>query len=225
MKVLALTVAVLALSAASVEAQQLSCTNAPSHYSAPGQIDNGRTVVLPKGGTQTTYVDGWTHASEPDDTYGKGGRRTTDKDNTGVVRTITKCDAKNVVRQAVQSENQNGVIVTTLTSWNAAGAQISKETRRTAAASLPPQGQQAQPVQSAPPPSGYPSAGAPPPPPPPPGDQTMNGPPPGSDPNGPPPGYDPNGPPPGYDSGGPPPYGPPVGIGGFGFSFGTRHRF
>ena len=64
-------------------------------------------------------MDFFIRASEPDDTYGKGGRRTTDKDNAGIVRTITKCDPKNVLRQAVQSENQNGAMVTTITSWNA----------------------------------------------------------------------------------------------------------
>jgi hypothetical protein len=219
MKVLASTVAILALLAGSAEAQQANCGD-PVHYSAPNQVDNGRSIELSKGGYQTTYADGWSHASEPDATFGKGGRRTTDKDNTGAIRAVTICDPKGVARQKVDAELQNGVTVRTTTSWNAAGAQISKDTKRIAAnTSQPtsPHGQgQAQPAQT-PPPPGYPSAGGPPPPGgPPPGDQTMNGP---------PPGYDQNGPPPGYDSGPPPPSGPPIGIGGFGFSFGTRHRF
>ena len=229
MKVLASAVAILALLAVSAEAQQANCRD-PVHYSVPNQVDNGRTIELSNGGFQTTYADGWSHASEPDSTFGKGGRRTTDKDNTGAVRAITKCDAHGVARQKIEAEVQNGVTVRTTTSWNAAGAQISKDTKPIAAntsSSPSPQGQ-AQPVQTPPPspPPGYPSAGGPPPPGPPPGDQTMNGPPPGYDPNSsPPPGYDPNGPPPGYDSGPPPPGGPPIGIGGFGFSFGTRHKF
>jgi hypothetical protein len=238
MKVLALTVTVLALSAVSAAAQQPTCNGTYAHYSAPGQVDPGRTVELSSGGFQTNYADGWTHASEPDSTFGKGGRRMTDKDNTGLVRTIAKCDPKSVLRQKVESEYQNGALVTTMTSWNANGVQTSKETRRVAA-SAPAPGPQGQPPQPGspsaggqppppppgypsaggqpppPPPPGYPSAGGPPPPPPP-GDQTMNG-------NGPPPGYDQNGPPPpGYDAGGPPPTGPA--IGGFGIGFGFRYK-
>ena len=223
MKVLALTIAVLALTAVSAEAQRPNCKDTYTHYSTPGQPDNGTTIALPNGGFQTTYADGWTHTSVPDSSFGAGGRQMTDKDNAGHVRTITKCDPKNVVRQETEADYQNGLIITTITNWNASGHQTGKDIKRTAASTAPsPQGQQTQPAQPQPP-TGYPSASGPPPPPP--GDQTMNGPPPGYDPNGPPPGYDPNGPPPGYDGGGPPPYGPPIGIGGIGFSFGSRHRF
>ena len=219
MKVLALTVAILALGAVTAEAQRPNCKDTYTHYSAPGQPDQGTTVALPNGGFQTTYVDGWTHTSEPDSSYGAGGRQMSEKDNTGRIRTVVKCDPKNMARQETNSDYQNGLIVMTVITWNASGAQIGKDTKRMAAGAPPqptPQGQQAQPMQ--PPPPGYPSAGGPPPPP---GDQTMNGPPPGYDdqgPSGPPP-------PPGYDVGGPPPTGPPIGIGGVGFSFGFGHKF
>ena len=224
MKMLALTIAVLAFSAVSAEAQKPNCKDTYTHYSAPGQVDQGTTVALPNGGFQTSYLDGWTHTSEPDSTYGAGGRQLTEKDNSGRVRTVTKCDPKNIVRQETDSEYQNGLIIMTVTTFNASGGQIGRDIKRMAAGTPPPpapQGQQAQPMQ--PPPPGAPTAGGPPPPPP--GDQTMNGPQ-----NGPPPGYDqgPNGPPPppGYDAGGPPPTGPPIGIGGFGFGFGfgTGHK-
>lgn len=217
MKVLALTVAMLALTVVSAEAQRPNCKDTYVHYSAPGQTDQGTTVALPNGGFQTTYVDGWTHTSEPDSSYGAGGRQMTEKDNTGRVRMVVKCDPKNMARQETNSDYQNGLIVMTVITWNASGKQIGKDTQRMAAGTPPPspQGQQAQPMQ--PPPPGYPSAGGPPPSP---GDQTMNAPPPGYDqgPNGPPP-------PPGYDTGGPPPTGPPIGIGGVGFSFGFGHKF
>ena len=220
MKMLALTIAILALCAASAEAQRPNCKDTYTHYSTPGQADNGTTVALPNGGFQTTYADGWTHTSAPDSSFGAGGRLMTDKDNTGHARTITKCDPKNIVRQETESEYQNGLIIMTITTWNASGKQTGKDIKRMAA-NTPPgsQGQQAQPTQpQQPPPPTYPSAGEPPPPPP--GDQTMNGPPPGYDqgPNGPPP-------PPGYDTGGPPPTGPPIGIGGVGFSFGFGRKF
>jgi hypothetical protein len=213
-----LTVAVLALSVASAAAQRPNCKDTYTHYSAPGQVDQGTTVALPNGGFQTTYLDGWTHTSEPDSSYGAGGRQMSEKDNTGRVRTVTKCDPKNMARQETDSEYQNGLIIMTVTTWNASGVQINKDIKRMTAAAPPPtpQGPQAQPVQP-PPPPGYPAAGGPPSS----ADQTMNGPPPGYDqgPNGPPP-------PPGYDAGGPPPTGPPIGIGGFGFGFGfgTGHK-
>ena len=214
MKVLALTIAILALSAVSAEAQRPNCKDTYTHYGTNGQPENGTTVALPNGGFQTTYADGWTHTSEPDSSYGGGGRQMVDKDNTGRVRTSTKCDPKNIVRQETESEYQNGLIILTITTWNASGAQTGKDIKRMTAgnpAPAPsPQGQQAQPAQ----PPGSPSAGGPPP-----GDQGMNGAPPGYDqgPNGPPP-------PPGYDQGGPPPTGPPIGIGGFGFGFGFGHK-
>jgi len=222
MRVLALTCAILALSAVSAEAQRPNCIDRYIHYSSPGQADNGTTVALPSGGFQTTYADGWTHTSEPDSSYGAGGRQMVEKDNTGRVTLVTKCDPKNIARQETQSEYQNGLIILTITNWNASGKQISKDTKRMAAGNPTPapspQGQQAQPAPppgSAPP--GYPTAGGPPPPPQ--GDQTMNGPPPGYD-------QGPNGPPPGYDEGGPPPTGPPIGVGGvgFGFGFGFGHK-
>jgi hypothetical protein len=223
MRVLALTCAILALSAVSAEAQRPNCKDTYTHYGTNGQPENGTTVALPSGGFQTTYADGWTHTSEPDASFGAGGRQMTDKDNTGRIRTITKCDPKNIVRHETESEYQNGLIIMTITSWNASGHQTGKDIKRIAAGNPTPppspQGQQAQPAP--PPPPSYPSAGAPPPPPPPPppgpADQTMNGPPPGYD-------QGPNGPPPGYDQGGPPPTGPPIGIGGFGFGFGFGHR-
>jgi len=214
MKVLALSIVILAVSTMSAEAQRPNCKDTYVHYGTPGQVDNGTTVALPNGGFQTTYTDGWTHASEPDSSYGGGGRQMVDKDNTGRIRTSTKCDPKNVVRQATASEYQNGLIILTITTWNASGAQTGKDIKRMAAGNPAPppspQGQQAQPTQ---PPSGNTSAGGPPP-----GDQSNGGPPPGYDqgPNGqPPPGY-------GYDQGPPP---PGVGIGGFGFGFGIGRRF
>jgi len=210
MKVLALTVAILALSAVSAEAQRPNCKDTYTHYSAPGQVDQGTTAALPNGGFQTSYVDGWTHTSEPDSTHGAGGRQLTEKDNTGRVRTVMRCDPKNIVRQNTDSDYQNGLIIMTVTTYNASGVQIGKDIKRMAAATPPqptPQGQQAQPAQPPQPPPGYPSAGGPPP-----GDQTMNGPPPGYDQGGPPP--------PGYDPGGPPVTGPPIGVGGVGFGFG-----
>jgi len=214
MKVLALSIVILAVSTMSAEAQRPNCKDTYVHYGTPGQADNGTTVALPNGGFQTTYTDGWTHTSEPDSSYGGGGRQMVDKDNTGHVRTSTKCDPKNIVRQETVSEYQNGLIILTITTWNASGAQTGKDIKRMAAgnpAPAPsPQGQQAQPTQS---PSGNTSAGGPPP-----GDQSNGGPPPGYDqgPNGPPPpGY-------GYDQGPPP---PGVGIGGFGFGFGIGRRF
>jgi hypothetical protein len=199
MRVLALTIAVLALCTAAAEAQRPNCKDTYTHYSAPGQVDQGTTVALPNGGFQTSYLDGWTHTSEPDSTYGAGGRQLTEKDSTGRVRTVMRCDPKNIVRQNTDSEYQNGLIIMTVTSYNASGVQIGRQIQRmTAAASPPgPQGPTSQPAQ--PPPLGYPSAGGPPP-----GDETMNG------------------PPPGYDTGGPPPTGPP--IGGFGFGFGLGHK-
>ena len=213
MKVLALSIVILAVSTMSAEAQRPNCKDTYVHYGSPGQADNGTTVALPNGGFQTTYADGWTHTSEPDSSYGGGGRQMVDKDNTGRIRTSTKCDPKNIARQATESEYQNGLIILTITNWNASGVQTSRDIKRMAAANPTPapspQGQPAQPGQ---PSQGYPSAGGPPP-----GDQSMNGPPPGD--------QGPNGPPPGYDQGGPPPSGPPVGIGGFGFGFGLGRRF
>lgn len=223
MKVLALAAAVLALTAVSAHAQKPNCRDTYVHYSTPGQPDNGTTVALPNGGFQTTYRDGWTHTSAPDASFGGGGRLMTDKDDTGRVRTVTKCDPNNVVRQETESEYQNGLIIMTITTWNASGHQTGKDIKRMTAGAppSPTTGQQAQPTQQTqpppgPPPSGYPTAGGPPPQgPPPPGDQTMNGPPPGYD-------QDPNGPPPpGY---GPPSTGPAIGIGGFGFGFGVGHK-
>jgi hypothetical protein len=213
MKVLALALVILAVSALSAEAQRPNCKDTYVHYITPGQADNGTTVALPNGGFQTTYADGWTHTSEPDSSYGGGGRQMVEKDNTGRVRPSTKCDPKNIVRQETESEYQNGLIILTITTWNASGAQTGKNIKRMAAGDPTPpgspQGQQAQPMQ--PPPGGQNAGG------PPPGDQSMGGPPTydqGS--NGPPP--------PGYDQGGPPPSGSPVGIGGFGFGFGFGHK-
>src|SRR5262252_5653557 len=72
MKVLALSVAIVALTAVSAEAQRPNCKDNYIHYSSPGQADQGATVALPNGGFQTTYADGWTHTSEPDSSYGAG---------------------------------------------------------------------------------------------------------------------------------------------------------
>src|SRR5579872_2952241 len=168
MRLLALAGAILVLSAVAAEAQRPNCKDTYTHYGANGQPENGTTVALPSGGFQTTYLDGWTHTSEPDSSYGAGGRQMTDKDNTGRVRTTTKCDPKNIARQETESEYQNGLIVMTITSWNASGVQIGKDIKRMASGASPPpnpQAQQAQPSQP-PPPPGYPTAGTPPPPPP-----------------------------------------------------------
>jgi hypothetical protein len=220
MKVLALTVAILALSAASAAA--LPCTDIYSNsHRVNGQVDNGTTVALPNGGFQTTYADGWVHTSQPDTSYGAGGRQMEDKNAQGQTVRTAKCDPKNVLRNETKAQYANGQVTLTIVAWNASGNVISKTTNTmaTGAPAPSPQGQQAQPQPPQTPPS-YPSAGGPPPGPPP-GDQTMNGPPPGYDqgPNGPPP-------PPGYDTGGPPSTGPPIGIGGvgFGFGFGLGHK-
>jgi hypothetical protein len=203
MRLLALTCAILALSVVSAEAQRPNCKDRYTHFST-GQADNGTTVALPSGGFQTTYTDGWTHTSEPDSSYGAGGRQMVDKDDTGRVTLVSKCDPKNIVRHVTQSEYQNGLIILTITTWNASGVLAGNEIKRMAAGNTTPapspQGQPAQP--------GGQNAGGPPP-----GDQSMGGPPPGYD-------QGPNGPPPGYDQGGPPQ--PTIGIGGFGFGFGRR---
>ncbi|HXP76046.1 MAG TPA: hypothetical protein VN823_18030 [Stellaceae bacterium] len=216
MKALALAVVVLIASIVSAEAQRPNCKDTYVHQSAPGQVDNGTTVALPNGGFQTTYADGWIHNSEPDSSYGAGGRQMVDKDNQGRVRTVTKCDPKNIARQETESEYQNSLIIMTVTKWNAAGVQTGRDITRMAAGNPTPatpapspQGQQAQPTQ---PPPGNQNAGGPPP-----GDQGTGGPPPGYDQGS-------NGPPPGYDQGGPPPPGG-AGFGGIGFGFGFGRRF
>jgi len=198
MRALALILAFLVLSATSAFAQRLNCKDAYNHSSTPGQADNGTTVALPSGGFQTTYADGWTHTSEPDSSFGGGGRQLVDKDNTGRVRTSTKCDPKNTVRQETQSEYQNGLIIMTTTRWNAAGAQTGRDIQRMAAAPPPPnsQGQPTPPPQT---------------------DQTMGGPPPGDQGSGGPPPYD-------QSNGGPPPNSGPV-FGGFGFGIGVGRRW
>jgi len=215
MRLLALTVTVLALSAVPAMAQKQPCQDIYRHLTAPGQADNGTIMALPNGGFQTTYADGWVHTSQPDASYGAGGRQMEDKNPQGQTERIAKCDPKNVLRNETKAIYANGQVTLTIVAWNANGGVISKTTNTMAAAAPSPQGQQAQPSQPPQPPPGNPSAGGPPP-----GDQTMNGPPPGYDqgPNGPPP-------PPGYDQGGPPPTGPPIGIGGVGFGFGFGKKF
>ena len=215
MRVLALTVTVLALSAVPAMAQKQPCQDIYTHFTAPGQADNGTIVALPNGGFQTTYADGWVHTSQPDASYGTGGRQMEDKNPQGQTVRIAKCDPKNVLRNETKAIYANGQVTLTIVAWNANGAVISKTTNTMAAAAPSPQGQQAQPSQPPQPPPGYPSARGPPP-----GDQSTGGPPPGYDQSS-------NGPPPGYDQGGPPPpSGPPVGvgIGGFGFGFGFGHK-
>jgi|GEM_PF-2678777 hypothetical protein len=203
MKMMALAIAVLALTAVSAEAQKQPCKDIYTHFSAPGQVDNGATVALPNGGFQTTYADGWVHASQPDSSYGAGGRQMEDKNAQGQTVRTAKCDPKNILRNETTAQYANGQVTLTIVAWNANGGVISKTTNTmaTGAPAPGPQGQQAQPAQ-----------------PPPQGDQTMNGPPPGYDQGS-------NGPPPGYDTGGPPPTGPPIGVGGFGFGFGFGHKF
>jgi hypothetical protein len=203
MRALALTLAFLVLSATSAFAQRPNCKDTYTHYSTPGQPDNGTTVALPSGGFQTTYADGWTHTSEPDSSFGGGGRQLVDKDNTGRVRTSTKCDPKNIVRQETDSEYQNGLIIMTITRWNAAGVQTGKDIQRMAAGTpTPPPSPQGQPSQPTAPPQT---------------DQTMGGPPPGDQGSGGPPPYD-------QSNGGPPPNGGPV-FGGFGFGIGVGRRW
>jgi hypothetical protein len=201
MRALALMLAFLVLSATSAFAQRPNCKDTYTHYSTPGQADNGTTVALPSGGFQTTYADGWTHTSEPDSSFGGGGRQMVDKDNTGRVRTSTKCDPKNIVRQETDSEYQNGLIIMTITHWNAAGVQTGKDIQRMAAGTPPPPSPQGQPSQPTAPPQNDQSNGGPPP-----GDQGSGGPPP----------YD-------QSNGGPPPSSG-IGIGGFGFGFGVGRR-
>jgi len=219
MKELALTVAVLALCTVPAMAQKQPCKDVYIHYGAPGQADNGTTVALPNGGFQTTYADGWVHTSQPDSSYGAGGRQMEDKNAQGQTVRTARCDPKNALRNETNAQYANGQVTLTIIAWNANGGVISKtaNTMATGAPAPSPQGQQAQPAQPPQPPPGYPSAGGPPP-----GDQTMNGPPPGYDqgPNGPPP-------PAGYDPGGPPVTGPPIGVGGvgFGFGIGIGHKF
>jgi hypothetical protein len=211
MNVLALTVAMLALSAAAAEAQRQPCIDIYSNsHQVNGQLDNGTTVALPNGGFQTTYADGWVHTSQPDSSYGAGGRQMDDKNAQGQTVRTAKCDPKNVLRNETKAQYANGQVTLTIIAWNANGGVISKTTNTmaTGAPAPSPQGQQAQPAQPPQPPPAYPSAGGPPP-----GDQTMNGPPPGYDTGS----YNP---PPGYDQGGPPPTGPPIGVGGVGFGFG-----
>jgi hypothetical protein len=230
MKVLALTVVILGLSGVSAEAASPgpSCKDTYAHHTASRTRDSGTTAALPNGGFQTTYADGWTHTSEPDSSYGGGGRQMTDKDNTGRVRLVTKCDPKNIVRLETESDYRNGQITSTTTTWNAKGVQTGKDVNRMAAADpmLAPNPQVQQPSPTQPTPSGQTVGGGPPP-----GDQGTGGPPPGYDQssNGPPPPYDQGSysPPPGYDQGGPPPTGPPIGVGGvgFGFGFGIGHKF
>jgi hypothetical protein len=207
MKAFALSLVLLALSTLSAAAQRLPCVDIYVH-SANGQNDNGVTVALPNGGFQTTYADGWVHTSQPDGSYGPGGRQMEDKDGQGHTVRVAKCDPKNTLRNETKATYANGQITLTVIAWNANGGVISKTTNTMAAGNAAPpapQGQQVQPMQ--PPPGGQNAGG------PPPGDQSMGGPPPGYD-------QGPNGPPPGYDQGGPPQ--PSIGIGGFGFGFGRR---
>jgi hypothetical protein len=203
MRALALILAFVVLSATSAFAQRPNCKDLYTHYSTPGQADNGTTVALPSGGFQTTYTDGWTHTSEPDSSYGAGGRQMVEKDDKGRVTLVTKCDPKNILRQMTQSEYQNSLIIMTITRWNAAGVQSGKEIQRMAAGTPPPPSPQGQPSQPTAPPQN---------------DQSMGGPPPGDQGQGGPPPYD-------QGMGGPPPgSGTGIGVGGFGFGFGFGHK-
>ncbi len=68
---------------------------------ATGANDPGTTTPNPGGGSTTTYKDGWTKTTEPDNSFGPGGTKETIKDGQGKAQEITKKDPKGTVRQHV----------------------------------------------------------------------------------------------------------------------------
>ncbi|HUK08646.1 MAG TPA: hypothetical protein VLX09_12315 [Stellaceae bacterium] len=138
-----------------------------THFNG-SQQDNGTTTPLPNGGTQTTYNDGWTQTTEPDNSFGPGGTKVTEKDKTGRIQAITNYDPKKRKRHQTRvAYNANGTMTLSHADYDADGHLIDSKTETT---------------QSAPPPQPGPQTAQPGGPP---ADSAYGGPPPGS--GGPPP--------------------------------------
>jgi hypothetical protein len=139
-----------------------------SHSNGSGQPDPGTITPLPNGGFQTNYGDGWTQTNEPDNSYGPGGVKVTEKDDQGRIRSIIKYDPKKKRRHNTRvTYNPNGTMTLAYYDYSATGALIGSKTETT---QTPP---------PAPPPSepqtAQPSPGGPPP------DTASGGPPPGGE--------------------------------------------
>jgi hypothetical protein len=175
------------------------------HSDSNGAPDPGTTTPLPNGGSQTNYQDGWTRTDEPDNSFGAGGTKVTEKDGQGRINEITKLDPKGRMRHRTQvAYNANGTKTISYWNYGATGYLIDKKTETVAAAPAPPPPSGPQTGSSGP---GGPQTGS----------SSPGGPQPGSPGSG---GPQPDsGPGPGGPSG---PGGPGVPVfGGFGFGFGV----
>jgi hypothetical protein len=126
--------AALALSSVAGFAQQPPGYKPPYFVPPPlvdGQPDPGVTTPLPNGGTQTTYATGWTTTTEPDNSFGAGGTKVTQKDQNGRVHIIIKYDPKHTLRHETAAEDQpDGTIK--ITNWNfTAGGELIDNTTET----------------------------------------------------------------------------------------------
>jgi len=146
MRTIALVLLLLAATVGTAAAQGLPALN--GHVQANGQPDPGTTAPLPNGGTQTTYGDGWTRTTEPDNSFGAGGTKVVEKDNRGRIVHIIKYDPKKHERHHTMVEDRpDGSRLMTYANYDANGGLIDTSTEKLPATT----------TMGGPPPSGPPS--------------------------------------------------------------------
>ena len=115
-------------------------------HTVKGQADPGVTTSLPNGETSTTFADGWTRTSEPDNSFGAGGTKVTEKDGRGRVHNIVQYDPKHTVRhQTVSLDQADGTIKLTNMSYAANGERIDYKTEIVTPAATEPSSPQTSP--------------------------------------------------------------------------------
>lgn len=97
--------------------------DSPNQHVLPnGQPDSGTTTTDASGATTTTYQDGWTKRTEPDNTFTPPGTKITIKDKEGRIREIIKADSTLTWRH--QTLIDPTTFTTTRNNWRADGSII-----------------------------------------------------------------------------------------------------